>query len=116
MLRHDNHEARRATQPGPRAAMLRDHQWCANIRCVRTTLSIADDILLVAKERARREHRSVGEIISELARHALTQSAAPPASRSDSFLGFEPLPHRGRFVSNALVDELLDEPLDGSTE
>lgn len=83
---------------------------------MRTTLSIDDDVLLIAKDRAKREHRSVGEIISELARQALTQSDAPRASRSDSFLGFEPLPHRGRLVSNALVDELLDEALNGSAE
>lgn len=82
---------------------------------MRTTLSIDDDVLLVARERAKREHRSVGEIVSALARQALTQSG-PPAGSPQAFLGFEPLPRRGGLVSNALVDELLDEASEGSPE
>ena len=46
---------------------------------MRTTLDIADDVLLAAKERARRENKTAGEVISELARQALT---APPATVS----------------------------------
>ena len=39
---------------------------------MRTTLNNADDVLLAVKERARREKRSVGEILSECAREGLT--------------------------------------------
>ena len=39
---------------------------------MRTTLDIADDVLQAAKERAHREKKTVGEVISELARSALT--------------------------------------------
>jgi len=35
---------------------------------MRTTLDIADDVLMAAKDRAGRQKRSVGEILSELAR------------------------------------------------
>ena len=35
---------------------------------MRTTLDIADDVLQAAKERARREKKTAGEVISELAR------------------------------------------------
>ena len=45
---------------------------------MRTTLDIASDVLHAAKERARRENKTTGEVISELARSALT--AQPPAS------------------------------------
>jgi hypothetical protein len=45
---------------------VREHQL------MRTTLDIADDVLQAAKERARREGRSVGSVISDLARLALT--------------------------------------------
>ncbi|HUP25435.1 MAG TPA: antitoxin, partial [Thermoanaerobaculia bacterium] len=38
---------------------------------MRTTLDIADDVLLAVKERARRERRSAGEVLSDLARQAL---------------------------------------------
>jgi hypothetical protein len=34
---------------------------------MRTTLDIADDVLQAAEERARRENKTAGEVISELA-------------------------------------------------
>jgi hypothetical protein len=42
-----------------------------SIGCTGTTLSIDDDVLLPVKERARREKRTVGAALSELARQAL---------------------------------------------
>ncbi|WP_250576791.1 antitoxin, partial [Mycobacterium tuberculosis] len=53
---------------------------------------------------------TAGEILSDLARQALTnQNPQPAASQEDAFHGFEPLPHRGGAVSNALIDRLRDE-------
>lgn len=75
---------------------------------MRTTLSIDDDVLLAVKERAHRERRTVGEVLSELARQALTRSDTP-TDESESFHGFAPLPHRGTAVSNALIDRLRDD-------
>jgi len=85
---------------------------------VRTTLNIADDVLIAVKERARREKRTAGEVLSDLAREALTGStrrrgryAPGEVAESESFFGFEPLPHRGPAVSNDLIDRLReDEP------
>lgn len=75
---------------------------------MRTTLSLDDDVLLAVKERARRERRSAGEVLSDLARQALTGQL--PASPRESH-GFAPLPQRGPAVSNALIDRLReDEP------
>lgn len=77
---------------------------------MRTTIAIDDDVLLAVKDRARRENRSAGEVLSELVRHALrSQGAESTTGRSDEFLGFEPLPHRGDAVSNALIDRLRDD-------
>jgi hypothetical protein len=76
---------------------------------MRTTLRIDDDVLLAAKERARGEQRTVGEVLSDLARQALTGGQRPAGGGGQSFHGFEPLPHRGRPVTNALVDELREE-------
>lgn len=77
---------------------------------MRTTLDIADDVLYAVKERARREKRTAGEVISELARDALTgRHTASMIAEEESFYGFDPFPHRGPAVSNALIDELLDE-------
>jgi hypothetical protein len=81
---------------------------------MRTTLDIADDVLLAAKERARREKRTVGQVLSELARRALTSTpgGAGPVSEGKPFYGFAPLPHRGPAVSNELIDRLREEESD----
>lgn len=77
---------------------------------MRTTLSIDEDVLLAVKERARREKRTVGDVLSALARQALTQQQnAGPRTSVESVHGFEPFEHRGPAVSNALVDRLRDE-------
>jgi hypothetical protein len=77
---------------------------------MRTTLSLDDDILLAVKERARRENRTAGEVLSDLARQALTQQQKSDLREgAESFYGFEPFEHRGPVVSNALVDRLRDE-------
>lgn len=76
---------------------------------MRTTLSIDDDVLAAARERARREGRSVGSVLSELARAALSGSVLPTDEHPDAFLGFEPLPPRGAIVTNELIDDLRDE-------
>ena len=74
---------------------------------MRTTLSLDDDVLLAVKERARRENRTAGAVLSDLARQALTQHHhADPGTRAEDFHGFEPFGHRG---TNALIDRLRDE-------
>lgn len=44
---------------------------------MRTTLDIDDDILLATKEIARRQGLSMGKVLSDLARQALTQETNP---------------------------------------
>jgi hypothetical protein len=77
---------------------------------MRTTLTVADDVLVAVKERARREKRSVGDVLSDLARQALTsQHREAQESEPESFYGFDPFPHRGGVVSNTAIDQLRDE-------
>jgi len=77
---------------------------------MRTTLNIADDVLLAVKERARREKRSAGEILSECAWEDMThRHHAYEPTEPESFYGFEPLPARGTAVSNELIDKLRKE-------
>jgi hypothetical protein len=73
---------------------------------MRTTLDVDDDVLQAVKERARREKRSAGAVLSDLARAALTATEGDPP-RAD--YGFRPLPSRGTVVTNALIDDLRDE-------
>jgi hypothetical protein len=78
---------------------------------MRTTLDIADDVLQAAKDRARREGRTAGEVISDLARAALTAPSRPPAKTSEprSHYGIRPFPKRGNLVTNELIDKLRQE-------
>lgn len=85
-------------------------------RIMRTTLDIADDVLFAAKELAQREKKSVGQVISELARRAFAQpptaaAATAVATASDQLAqyGIHPLPARGGLVSNELIQRLRDE-------
>lgn len=79
---------------------------------MRTTIRIDDDILFAVKERARREKRSAGQVVSDLVRQALTgQSRQLDDHSGTGHHGFQPLPHRGAAISNALIDRLReDEP------
>lgn len=76
---------------------------------MRTTLTIDDDVLVTARERAVREERTVGEVISELARTGLAAAVPSLPALTATRHGFRPLPRRGRAVSNALVDDLRNE-------
>ena len=51
---------------------------------MRTTLSIDDDVLAAAKALARKHERSVGEIISELARRPLKPAAGRRGTQRNS--------------------------------
>ncbi len=44
---------------------------------MRTTLAIDDDVLEAAKAIAQQQHRSLGEVVSDLARRALHRPSAP---------------------------------------
>lgn len=80
---------------------------------MRTTLDIADDVLQAAKERARRENRTAGEVISELARSALTAAPAakapPRMGEPRAHYGLRPFPKRGGIVTNELIDRLRED-------
>jgi hypothetical protein len=82
---------------------------------MRTTLDIADDVLQAAKERARREKRTAGEVISDLARRALTAPPGPLTADAGSVkepkavYGLRPFARRGGVVTNELIDNLRDE-------
>lgn len=79
---------------------------------MRTTLSIDDDVLLAVQERARRERRTVGELISDLARQALISQNRGAEHPERERHGFQPLPSRGTAISNELIDKLREDELE----
>ena len=77
---------------------------------MRTTLDIAGDVLQAAKERAQRERKTVGEMISELARRALTAPRDSISLREPKAVyGLRPFPARGAIVTNELIDKLRED-------
>lgn len=79
---------------------------------MRTTLDIADDVLAAVKELARRQGLTAGEVLSSLARQALTGAAmARPAGAVQEpkpFYGFESFEANGKVVTNEHIDDLRD--------
>lgn len=74
---------------------------------MRTTLTLDDDVLAAAKGLAARQRKTVGEVISELARQALL----PSAPRSNMRNGVPLLAVRSGVapVTLELVNQLRDE-------
>ena len=77
---------------------------------MRTTLNIDSDVLIAAKELARRERKTVGKLVSDLMREALRAragSAGGTRARRELY-GFKPIPAGGSVVATELVDELRE--------
>jgi hypothetical protein len=75
---------------------------------MRTTLDIDDDVLAAAKQLAKKRNSTAGEVISDLARQALTQSSVPeeePSYRN----GFRLLPRTGQIITSEMVRKWLEE-------
>ncbi|MHC1550684.1 CopG family transcriptional regulator [Phyllobacterium sp. K27] len=70
---------------------------------MRITLTIDDDVLSIAKELAARHHKTVGEVISVLARHSL------PASSTRNGVPLLDVKNNTP-VTMKFVNELYDEP------
>jgi hypothetical protein len=75
---------------------------------VRTTLTIDDDILAAAKHLAEREHKSLGEVVSTLARQGLSRNTRGSRTQRN---GIPLLPSRKAAVpvTLELVNQLRDE-------
>lgn len=74
---------------------------------MRTTLAIDDDVLEAAKGLAARDRKTIGEIVSELARKGLTPTGQPRRYRN----GIPLLPERpgAGVVTLEMVNRLRDE-------
>ena len=82
---------------------------------MRTTLDIDDDLLMAAKEIARRERSTAGEVVSRMLRQSLTGAGGSAAAGPNvvgrlAVAGFLPFPARpGVVVTSDLVNRLRDE-------
>ncbi len=73
---------------------------------MRTTLAIADDVLAAAKAIARSEGKTVGDVVSELARQSLTKPSAPSSRNGVPLL---PVQRPDAVVTLDIVNALRDE-------
>ena len=73
---------------------------------MRTTLAIDDDVLVAAKAIASQQHKSLGEVVSELARKALHRPAAPSTRNGVPLLAVR---DQGAVVTLDVVNALRDE-------
>jgi hypothetical protein len=78
---------------------------------MRTTLDIANDVLQAVKERARREGKTAGEVISDLARQSLIRAPSPSHAvrEPQAVYGFRAFPSRGAVVTNEIIDRLRED-------
>jgi Arc/MetJ family transcription regulator len=75
---------------------------------MRTTLDIDDDVLTAAKQLAKARNSTAGEVLSDLARRALTSSSTSdeePHYRN----GFRLLPRTGQIITSEMVRKWLEE-------
>jgi predicted DNA-binding ribbon-helix-helix protein len=63
---------------------------------MRTTIDLEDDLLLAAKEMARRQNLRLGQVISRLTRRAMTIPVDASPAASTIVAGFRPVAGRGR--------------------
>ena len=81
---------------------------------MRTTLDIDDDLLAAAKELARRQGGTTGQVVSRLLRHSLTGGAAEAVRKGAGkprrrVAGFDPFPAKpGVVATNEQVNTLRD--------
>jgi hypothetical protein len=74
----------------------------------RIALDIDDDVLALAKQLAKARHCTVGQVISDLARQALTRSpirGEEPRYRN----GFRILPATGQIITSEMVEKWLED-------
>jgi hypothetical protein len=76
---------------------------------MRTTLDIDDDVLTAARDLSRRQSRTIGEVISSLARKALMEDPSRTGDVVTPY-GFPLIPSRSeRIVTNEEIDRIREE-------
>jgi len=73
---------------------------------MRTTVDIEEDVLLAAKEIARRKKMTLGRVLSDLARKSLT---GKPSVKKKDGLPIFPIQPNAAIITLELVNQLRDE-------
>lgn len=77
---------------------------------MRTTLDIDEDVLNAAKELARQERLSAGQVVSRLLRGVLTGKVGGAVTGGGaSAVGFRPFAGGGKIVTNDQINALREQ-------
>ena len=76
---------------------------------MRTTLSIDDDIFAYARSHAQRQHISIGEAVSRLARDGIRSQNAPKTKAVRPKSKYALLPARSEIITTEHVRDLMDQ-------
>jgi len=77
---------------------------------MRTTLTLDDDVMAMARQRAQREHISLGEAVSRYVRDALwVQPQRQMAMAQPLRSRYSVLPARDEIITTAHVRKLMDD-------
>ena len=76
---------------------------------MRTTLALADDAFLIARQTAARDRVSLGEAVSRLVREGYKAQLQPVANAAPLRSRYSVLPARGEVITTEHVRRLMDE-------
>jgi hypothetical protein len=76
---------------------------------MRTTLALDDDVFNIARQKAQREHKSLGAAVSELMRVGIRSGAMPVAHRQPTRSKYAVLPARDETITSEHVYKLMEQ-------
>lgn len=76
---------------------------------MRTTLTLDDDVLAVARETARLEGKSIGEVVSEFSRDGMNRRLTTVESNPRRFPSFAVAADATAITSAMVLEELTEE-------
>lgn len=76
---------------------------------MRTTLALDDDVFAFARTCAQREHMTVGQVVSRLARDGIRAQSAPRLQASAPQSRFALLGARDEIITTEHVRDLMDQ-------
>ena len=76
---------------------------------MRTTLTIDDDVFNIARQKAQREHLSIGAAVSELMRLGVRSMQMPASQRPATRSKYAVLPARQEIISTEHVYKLMEQ-------
>ena len=76
---------------------------------MRTTLAIDDDVFNIARQKAQREHVSIGAAVSELMRMGVRSMQMPASQRPATRSKYAVLPARNEIITSEHVYKLMEQ-------